>query len=403
MNTHNAALPTTPRLAPRRLGLAALIVGAILTGMVVMSLLQRQRVAETPPAPPLPPLYEVSGEGDALQRLQLKTSWAGEDRSPKPPPPPPQAPPVMPPPPPLFPAQATPVVQPLPALQPAPQVVTTPAQSPAPAVRTAPVQPLAAPRGPAKPAAQDKPEDKDWLFADVKGSSRTRQGRGGSQGADGSPGERRSAQSSLFPAAQWERPARPERVIYQSQILHGLLSQAIKTGQDGTIRVEVTETLYDKFGQLTVLIPQHGVILGKVAGASVKAGQTTVPITITKVELPDGTDLPLAGNMGGADGIAGVPASRIDNRIPQVVLTALLTAVTSIGTRSITGSTQGYQPDLGQEYTADVAQSLSRSGQKMVERALSIDPVIWVDAQTPVTIQLDGAISLQSPPKIVHR
>jgi type IV secretion system protein VirB10 len=191
-------------------------------------------------------------------------------------------------------------------------------------------------------------------------------------------------------------------VIYASQIVQGMLEQAIRTGQDGTIRVRVTETLYDKFGQLEPLMPLHSLILGKVEGASVKPGQTTVPITVTKVELPDGTDLPLTGKMGSATGLSGVPG-HVDNRSPEVVLTAILTAVTSIGTRSITGSPSGFQPNLGQEFTADAAQSLSRSGQKIVERSLSIDPVITIEAQTPVTIQLDKNISLQSAPVIVYR
>jgi type IV secretory pathway VirB10-like protein len=123
---------------------------------------------------------------------------------------------------------------------------------------------------------------------------------------------------------------------------------------------------------------------------------------VTKIELPDGTDLPLTGKMGSADGISGVPG-KVDNRYPEVVLTAILSAVTAIGTRSITGSTSGFQPNLGQEFTADAAQSLSRSGQKIIERSLSIDPVITVPAQAPVTIQLDRNISLQSAPIIVYR
>jgi type IV secretory pathway VirB10-like protein len=397
-------LPTTPRLSPGRLKGLAAIAGSLALGMVIMSLVQKQQVAQTPPEAPLPPIYEVSGEADALQRLQLKTSWAGEDRTPPAPPPKPPTPPTLPPPAPLFPPQGSQVASlappPAPALaSPFLPPVSAAAPTTTPVQTGAPVQ--AAP--PHKPAAKAA-DSEEWLFAEVKTAKR---GTVGAKSAmppgEGSAPRPGTGQSQLFPPAQWERPAKPERVIYSSQIMQCMLEQAIKTGQDGTIRCRLTETLYDKFGQLHPLLPLYSLILGNVSGASVKPGQTTVPIKVTKVELPDGTDLPLTGNMGGTDGISGVPASRIDNRYPEVVLSALLTAATAIGTRGITGSPSGFQPNLGQEFTADAAQSLSQSGQAIVKRSLSIDPVIWIDVHTPVTIQLDRNISLQSQPIIVHR
>lgn len=404
------AIPTTPRLATKRLGLALLLAGTLMTGMVFMSLLQRQKAVTQPGPPPLPPIYEVQGEVDAFQRLQLKTSYAGEDRTP---PKPLQTvtPPTLPPPPPMFPAQVASTAPPLAALPPVipptpviPAMTTAPAQSPPP-VKMAPVEPLTPPEKKALAESTRKKEADDWLFADVKGARRQHQGESGTAApkGEGPPPPSRRRESKLFPMAGWERPARPEQVIYSSQLMQCLLEQAIKTGQDGTIRCRTTETLYDKFGQLQTLVPMHSLIMGSVKGARVQPGQTSVPIDVTKVELPDGTDLPLTGKMGGANGMSGVEASRVDNRYPQIVGTALLTALLTIGTRSIAGSPEGFQPNLAQEFTADVGNSVARSGQELVKRTLSIDPVLWVDAQTPVTIQLDKNISLQSAPVIVHR
>jgi type IV secretory pathway VirB10-like protein len=414
MTGSSPSQPTTPRLGSRRLGLVAGIVAALVCGMVLMSLLQRQHGAEQPPTPPLPPLYEVQGDQDALQQLQLPTGYAGIDRTP------PAA--VQPSLPPQTVAQAPlfappPGERPTPMFCPQPFIGTPPfctcppgtegptctpkAQAATPVATT---QPRAAAPG-TQPGQQQGKKD-EWLFLTLKRSGRDRQGSrseaGGEEGRDGREGARRGRQSQLFPAAQWERPARPERVIYSSQIMNCLLEQAIRTGHDGTVRCKMTETLYDKFGQLEVLVPLHSLIMGEVKGANVKPGQTTVPINVTKVELPDGADLPLTGKMGGADGISGVPG-KVDNRIPQVILTAVLTAATSIGARSITGSPDGFQPSIGQEMTADAAQSLSRSGQDIMRSRLSIDPVINVAAQSPVTIQLDANVSLQSQPRIVYR
>jgi hypothetical protein len=71
--------------------------------------------------------------------------------------------------------------------------------------------------------------------------------------------------------------------------------------------------------------------------------------------------------------------------------------------RSITGSPQGYHYSLGQEYTANVADSLSRSGEELIKRSLSLSPIISIDSQEPVKVQLELNSSLMSPPLVVHK
>ena len=405
-----AGVPTTKRLDVARLKLAGAILGALALGMVVMALLQKHQAATAPAEAPLPPIYEVSGDMDALQRLQLKTSWAGEDRTPPQAKPPPPVPPTLPPQPPLFPpavAQAAPV--PVSAPQVAspfvpPSVVpatTTPTPATQPAAATA-----ARPAQAATPAAPPPvhQEEGDWLFAEIKSLKRTAahsQGSPGGDAAGGTPGGR-GRTSALFPVAQWERPADPTKVLYASQIIHVITEQAISSEESATVRLRVTETVYDRFGQLHVLIPQDSMILATAEGGNVQRGQSRIALKISKVELPDGTDLVLAGKGGSADGAVGIPG-RVDNKYGTVIAATLLSTVFSIGPRVVAGSPSGFQPNLGQEFAGNAATQMSQNGQEIVKRALDVKPVISVEALTPATVSLDHNISLQTPPVIVTK
>jgi type IV secretion system protein VirB10 len=199
----------------------------------------------------------------------------------------------------------------------------------------------------------------------------------------------------------WERPLNPLKVIYSSQLLHGMLEQNIVTGESSTVRVRLTQTLYDKFGQGQVLMPMDTQILANVDG-NVRFGQTRVPIKINKAELPDGTDINLSGKVGDAGGAVGVPGD-VDNKYGQVVFAAILTTGLSVGSRYAGGNPSGFQPTIEQDFARDASQSVNASGQKIIERSLSVQPVISVPIKTPVTIELQQNISLQTAPVIIRK
>jgi type IV secretory pathway VirB10-like protein len=207
--------------------------------------------------------------------------------------------------------------------------------------------------------------------------------------------------SKLFPQATWERPVDPTRVIYASQLLQGLLEQSVISGEASTVRIRLTETLYDKFGQLRVLLPLDTRILGTAEGA-VKFGQSRLSIQVQKAELPDGTDLLLAGKLGDSDGRVGVPGD-VNNHIPQLILATVITSALSIGAQASAGSVQGYNPTLEQQFATDISRGINSAGQQVVKRALDVTPTIAIPAQVPVTIQLQNNISLQTAPTIVRR
>jgi type IV secretory pathway VirB10-like protein len=207
--------------------------------------------------------------------------------------------------------------------------------------------------------------------------------------------------STLFPPAQWETPAEPTLVIYSSQLIQGQLAQVIVTGESATVRVKVSETLYDKFGQQVPLIPMGSTIMGLVEG-KVRRGQNRIPMGVSKVELPDGTDLVLEGKAGDASGGVGIPGD-VDNRYPQVLLGAILTTLFALAPSVAAGNSTNYQPTVEQDIARNLGQSVNQTGQQFTREMLAIEPIITAHVGDPVTIQLSKNVSLMSKPVIVRK
>ena len=101
-------------------------------------------------------------------------------------------------------------------------------------------------------------------------------------------------------------------------------------------------------------------------------------------------------------GAAGIPAT-VDNHYGALILGAGIQALLSIGTRAVAGSTTGFNPTLEQEFAQDVARSINRSGNQIVQRELQRSPTLTQDYGYPVTIQFSENISFQSQPTVVSK
>jgi type IV secretory pathway VirB10-like protein len=390
MYADESSLPTTPRLAPKRLGLAAVIAGAALSGMVLMSLLQRQRAADHPPAPPLPPVYEVQGDVDAFQRLQLKTSWAGEDRTPPPPPKPP-APPVAPPPPPLFPVHAP--------APPPPPFVAAPLVAPPPPA--APVHTAAPPATSAPPvkqaAAPDKPKPPRYMFTTEKVGKT--EGKTAEREAQKDSAREEARASALIKEAQWEKPAQVTRVWYRSQPAHGVMANAYNSDIGGPILIRLTRPLEDKFLQGVTLLPQHTLVVTEAKGDA-RYGDNRVPLVISQIEPPDGSIVSMKATVGDATGATGVPA-HVNNHLGRVLLSAGISALLSIGTRIPAGNQgQDFAPTLAQQTSQEAANSIARTGNEIVKRELSTKPTLTLDPGTAVVLNPGENVSFAHGPKV---
>jgi type IV secretion system protein VirB10 len=247
----------------------------------------------------------------------------------------------------------------------------------------------------------EPPKRNNWLFAKVSQQGSVQEPPFPLPKEQEEGGQGRS--SKLFPRAQWERPDDPTRVIYRSQVLNGILQNSIDSSNPGLVRILLTEQVEDRFGQGRVLLPQYTVLLGQQDG-KVVFGQKRVAIQIEAAELVDGTVLSFqkptkVGDQLGANAVPGT----VDNRWGNVILSAGISALLSIGSRIPAGNQEGFAPTLGQDVSQDLSRSLNQSGQQIVKRELDVSPIITIPYGTPVTIQLGENINLMTPPTLIRK
>jgi len=373
--------PTTTRLSQRAIVGAAATLLIPLAFAMTYKLQQRHATQQTVHPPPLPRHDQIAASTKP-QLFQIPTTHAGLDLTPKPPPLPPAPDPM-------------PFTQP-PLPPPAPRPLPPP------------------PRAQRETPPPVKPPPNKWLFAHMEGgavgASPFSRSAEGPRSAFADPAVQaaavndmakspavKAAIAQLIHPATWEKPADPTRVLYRSQTIPGLLLGAINSDIPGQIKILVTRDVTDKLGQGHVLIPQQAIVLGHQSGKAVY-GQNRIQVDLEEMEFPDGTVLSFAkGGLADRSGAMGT-AGHVQNHIGSLLAAAGVSAVLSVGIRSPFGNTQGFQATMPQQLTDAAGQSVSQSGQAIVQRELQRAPTITVPAGVEVTLSLLENLSLAHPP-----
>lgn len=208
-----------------------------------------------------------------------------------------------------------------------------------------------------------------------------------------------AAAGKLIQQALAEMPAQPERTLYRSQFIAGLTMDEIHPALPGQIRIQVSQPVYDKFGQMEVLVPQNSILIGQQLEVP-EYGESRLQIGLAEIQPPDGQVIALKGQVADQRGGMGLRTST-DYRWGRLVAGTLLSAVLSVGSRVPFGNTDSYHPSIAQEGARAFGQSLNQTGQRIIDnelRALRHKPI---PAGTAVMIQLGENISLAKAPVII--
>jgi type IV secretion system protein VirB10 len=181
-------------------------------------------------------------------------------------------------------------------------------------------------------------------------------------------------------------------MLYRSQVIAGILLQAIQSDVPGPVRLMVSRPVLDRFQQRQVLIPQHSEVISRQEGTPA-FGQTRLRIVLEELHFPDGTIVTLPGQLADRSGAIGT-TGKVNNHYVKLALATLIATTLNVGTRVMGGSPQNFQPTLEQEFTQDIAKSVQRTGQSVVDRTLNVPPTITIPAGTAVTVVLDQNLSL---------
>jgi type IV secretory pathway VirB10-like protein len=171
-------------------------------------------------------------------------------------------------------------------------------------------------------------------------------------------------------------------VVQAGTVIPAALITGIRSDLPGQITAQVTEAVYDSPTGKYLLIPQGAKLIGQY-DSSVAFGQSRVLLVWTRLIMPDGTSIVLE-RQPGADtgGYAGLE-DEVDNHWGMLFKAAVLSTLLSVGAEAGTSNTEN---NLAQAIRQGASNSISQTGQQIVQRQLNIQPTLTVRPGFPVRV-----------------
>lgn len=161
----------------------------------------------------------------------------------------------------------------------------------------------------------------------------------------------------------------------------------------GEVIAQVTENVFDSVTGQTKLIPQGSRLIGSY-DAHVTFGQSRALVVWTRLILPDGRSMDL-DRMTGTDG-AGQSgfADRVDHHTGKLLEAGLLSTLFGLGSNLAT-SGSGNNNDIAFAIRDSAGQSVERTGDKLVEHQLDVQPTITIRPGARVRVLVSRDLLLQ--------
>lgn len=171
-------------------------------------------------------------------------------------------------------------------------------------------------------------------------------------------------------------------VVQAGSVIPAALITGIRSDLPGQITAQVTEAVYDSPTGQYLLIPQGAKLIGQY-DSSVAFGQSRVLLVWTRIIMPDGSSIVLE-RQPGADtkGYAGLE-DEVDNHWGMLFKAAVLSTLLSVGAEAGTSQNEN---NLVQAIRSGASNSISQTGQQIVQRQLNIQPTLTIRPGFPVRV-----------------
>jgi type IV secretory pathway VirB10-like protein len=168
-------------------------------------------------------------------------------------------------------------------------------------------------------------------------------------------------------------------VVQAGTVIPAALITGIRSDLPGQITAQVTEAVYDSPTGKYLLIPQGAKLIGQY-DSSVAFGQSRVLLVWTRIIMPDGNSIVLE-RQPGADtlGYAGLE-DEVDNHWGMLFKAAVLSTLLSVGAEAGTSQDEN---NLVQAIRSGASNSISQTGQQIVQRQLNIQPTLTIRPRFP--------------------
>ena len=180
---------------------------------------------------------------------------------------------------------------------------------------------------------------------------------------------------------QLQVPSSPD-VIEAGAIIPAALITGLRSDLPGEITAQVTQDVYDTPTGRILLVPQGTKLVGEY-DAQVSFGQSRALLVWNRLILPNGKSIVLERQPGtDTEGNAGL-TDQVDNHWGKLFQAAVLSTLLSVGAE--TGTSQN-ENNLVQAIRSGASNSISQTGQQIVQRQLNIQPTLTIRPGFPVRV-----------------
>ena len=189
---------------------------------------------------------------------------------------------------------------------------------------------------------------------------------------------------------QLQQPVSPY-VVQAGTIIPAALITGIRSDLPGQIIAQVTQDVYDSPTGRYLLIPQGAKLIGQY-DSSVTIGQDRVLLVWTRLIMPNGDSIVL-DRLPGTDtqGYAGL-YDQVNNHWGSLFAGAILSTILSVGAEAGTSDSEN---NLAQALRMGASNSISQTGQQIVQRELDVQPTLTIRPGFPVDVMVTRDLALQ--------
>lgn len=171
----------------------------------------------------------------------------------------------------------------------------------------------------------------------------------------------------------------PYQVMAGSLIAAALLT-GVHSDLPGTVTAQVTRPVHDSVTGAHLLIPQGARLIGRYQ-SDISFGQARALVVWDRIVFPDGASLQISEPASDPSGAAGL-AGRTDNHWDRALAAGGLATLLGIGA----GLGDGDDNDTLRAVRRGFQDSVSQTGERIVERSLGVQPTIRIEPGTPVRV-----------------
>jgi len=228
-------------------------------------------------------------------------------------------------------------------------------------------------------------------------------------GADQNGAQRRD--SARYTEAGKYNPNNPQRgsdlyymndnCLFPGTIIHAILVSRIDTDYPGPIHARVTENVYDSMTGKNLLIPQGTILQGNYSSSSIGVSKVQIAWESMVVNYGGVAYQVSLGGMAGVDkrGRAGIAGTLDDHYFEWLKAAGIVSLFTMLNSEVTYQTKNQNNPQLRE--LMDINQGIvNRLGNRLMERALDIQPTVRVANGAAVSVAVNAVVNLRPFPAI---